>query len=112
MPNLFAFPFRVAVNGTIITRDDDSDQCYTEELAMLCLTQPGERELVPSYGISDPVFGEFNQAELISKVSTFLPEIRVREVRSSYPRQGEQNLTVEYETINDENNQSEDTYDA
>ena len=112
MAKLIAFPFRVTASSAIVTREDGTEQCFTEELAELCLTRPGERELVPQYGLSDPVFDEFNQTELVGRVSLFLPNIRITDVESSYPKNGEHRLVIRYAPLVDQQYESEDSFDV
>lgn len=111
MADLIGFPFRVTNTGSVAVRSDGSEQCYTEELAILMLTKPGERELVPQYGISDPSFDDFTKSELLQRANMFCPDIQITDIQSSYPRNGEHRLVVEYETLVADN-ESEDSFDA
>jgi hypothetical protein len=98
MTNLIAFPFRLTSTGAIAVNLDGSDACTSEELAQLCLTQPGERELTPLFGLSDPTFGDFDQTELVGKVRMFLPDVSITNVQSTFGNDGEQRLMIAYES--------------
>ena len=78
--NLIAFPFRVAPNGSVFTQLDGSDEYYAGELTMLVSTVPGERIVVPTYGVNDPTFNEFPTAVLMSAVETFGPPVDITDV--------------------------------
>lgn len=86
--NLISYPFRLAPNGNVVVRPDDDEAYYAEELACLALTVPGERELVPQYGLEDPTFGDFVREELKAKVDMFGPPVRIEGVNVDFPRQG------------------------
>lgn len=111
MTNLISFPFRLTDNGRVAVTVDGSDQCFAEELAVLCLTRPGERELVPQFGLTDPTFGSFDQTELVGKVRLFIPDVTVKNVQSSYPQNGEQRLVIEYDSLVSDF-KSEDTFNG
>lgn len=111
MVKLIAFPFRVAKNGSVATREDGSVECLTEEIALLCLTKPGERELVPEYGLNDIEYEGVIQEELASKIALFGPDVNITNLKSSHPREGEQRIVVEYEPLTDDS-ESEESFNV
>ena len=57
MTDVLAHPFRLTGNA-VATVDDTSDAGAAQEIALLCATRIGERDLVPGYGIPDPAFDQ------------------------------------------------------
>jgi len=96
--NLISYPFRLGVSGNVVVRADDSDNYYAEELAVLTLTVPGERPLVPEYGLEDPTFGDFLQEELTAKVDMFGPPVTIQGVNTRFPRDGVLEVTVAFDS--------------
>lgn len=80
MAALISHPFRLAPAGVVATVDDTSDQYIAEQLAMLILTKPGERPLVPDLGVSDPTFIGFDGSTLQEQVDAFGPPCRILDV--------------------------------
>jgi len=51
-----SFPFRLTPTGSVATVVPGSDAEYEEAIAVLCLTNIGERPMRPTYGVPDPAF--------------------------------------------------------
>lgn len=100
--NLMSYPFRLDNTGAVVTNEDGTDECYAEELAVLVLTKPGERILVPDFGITDPAFGEFDSQELSDKVSLYGIPVQVVDVSSSYVSDGHESIQVSFDTGTDD----------
>lgn len=96
--DLISYPFRLDKRGFVKTTEDGEDY-YGEELAMLIKTQPGERSLVPDYGIGDPSFSTFDRAELLSQISVFGPPITIESIDSSVVTDGVIRLNINYEGL-------------
>jgi hypothetical protein len=111
MTELIGFPFTITKNGSVVTREDGSVDGLSEDIAVLCLTQPGERELVPEFGLPDISFDGILQEELAGKIALFGPEVSVNNIKSSFPREGIQQIEIEYEPLVDDV-ESEESYDA
>lgn len=97
--NLLSFPFRIGPNGSAVTRPDDSMEYYAELLGVLIGTKPGERDQVPLFGLSDPVFAQVNAQELQYKVGMFGPPVRLLSVTSSYVSATQQEVKVEFASL-------------
>jgi len=98
MANLFAYPFRVNPDGTVAKTPDGEDY-YGQELANLIMTTPGERPLVPDYGITDPVFNNLNTVELLGKIEMFGPPVNIDDedgVVVTWPKEGVANINIKY----------------
>lgn len=95
--NLLSFPFRLNAIGSVAALADDSEEYYGEELAVLVSTVPGERKLVPTYGMTDPTFDQFDPAELELKVSLFGPPVRISNVVAAWTGAGQQDVIIEYD---------------
>lgn len=121
MVRLISYPFRLGINGSVVTTDEGEDY-YGDELAMLMKTVPGERELVPTYGIEDPTFDEYNVHELIEKISTFGPPVDIVDTTTTYLSNGRVNVNVIFKEIpmddedvantSSDNESDDDNYDT
>lgn len=96
---LIGFPFRLNADGSLITHLDDSDDYYAGELAMMVLTRPGERELVPDYGIEDAAFGDFDEVELASQVATFGPPVSIKNIEQQYRHPAQNLVRIDFDTV-------------
>lgn len=96
--DLISYPFRLDNKGSVQTTEDGEDY-YAEELAMLVKTSPGERSLVPDFGIADPTFNMFDQAELLSQIAIFGPPVIIQDVKSIPVRDGIFMLAIDYTGI-------------
>lgn len=78
MAFVLAHPFRVA-GSRIAVVDDASDAGLAQEIAVLVGTRrstgggPGERPLVPAYGVADPTFQGLDLAEINAGLSLYGP---------------------------------------
>lgn len=84
MARILSHPFRLAPDGRIATVEQDTDQANAEQLAVLIMTRRGERPLVPTFGITDPVFAELDRAELEGAIETFGPPVRITGVDADF----------------------------
>jgi hypothetical protein len=95
MVKLISYPFRLGINGSVVTIEEGEDY-YGDELAMLIKTVPGERELVPTYGIQDPTFDKLSNYELLEKIAQFGPPVEVDTTSSRYTRDGRIVVNISY----------------
>ena len=101
MVRLISYPFRLASDGSVVTLEEGLDY-YADELAMLIKTNPGERELVPEYGLSDPTFSAVSEIELTEKVSLFGPPVTITAVESDVISQDKVSINVIYDESDDD----------
>lgn len=99
MTALISFPFRLSPMGHAVTRDDNSTEYYAEELGCLVGTLPGERPLVPLYGLTDPTYRNVDANEIAIKVGIFGPPVRITKVSTKWIGSGEQDVIIEFEPI-------------
>ena len=97
MTELISHPFRLAGTGSVASRDDGDENYLAEELAQLVQTHPGERELVPTYGLNDPAFTTFDKAMLIAQVSTFGPPVTIQRVNIRVLSDEKQDVVIKFE---------------
>lgn len=97
MADLFQYPFHVNPDGTV-AKTPEGEEYYAQELANLILTSPGERHLVPDYGITDPVFDNLNTVELLGKIEMFGPPVTIREgdIATTWQKEGVLNINIHY----------------
>lgn len=92
-----AFPFRLAPNGSVATVEDGSTAADEQAVAVLALTRRGERELVPGFGTSDPVFSALDVAELNAQLAIFGPPVRVAALEVTHPGPERERITLAIE---------------
>lgn len=73
-------PFQLLPNGTAQTLDSGSDAYNAQLIAALVRTRYNERELVPTFGTSDPVMVGINPTELAAQVSQYGPNVTITAV--------------------------------
>lgn len=78
MSKILSHPFRLIANGTIATVEQESERADVEQVAVLALTRLGERPLVPSFGVSDPVFARFDVGQLAAGLAAYGPPVTIR----------------------------------
>lgn len=84
---VLSFPFRFPpAGGPAVTVDDSTEDFIAEQIAILATTRPGERQLVPDFGMPDPAFtGGFDQAMLEAALTEWGTPAQITSV-SSVPR--------------------------
>lgn len=80
MAGIISHPFRLDRVGNVATVGQDTEQADAEQLAILALTRVGERTLVPAFGMTDPVFADFDVADFVAGVATFGPPVTITDV--------------------------------
>ena len=71
---VISFPFHVTAAGDVATVERGSDAEVVEAIAVLLLTQPGERPLAPEYGTPDPAYAGLSAGGVQLGLDTFGPE--------------------------------------
>lgn len=79
MTYLLAFPFRINPNGSAAVQEDDTEQYYAAELAVMIQTEPGERLLVPGYGVEDLAFDPFPIMTLRAQIEQYGPPVVIQD---------------------------------
>jgi hypothetical protein len=80
MARIFSHPFQIGANGSVRTVEQTSDEANAQQIAVLALTRYGERPMVPTFGISDPLFDEFRPAELSAGIALFGPPVELTSI--------------------------------
>jgi hypothetical protein len=88
MARILSYPFRLLPSGAIATVEQTSDAGNAEQIAVLCLTRPGERPLVPAFGIEDPTFGDLAIADLVAGLQMYGPDVEVTAIDSRHVVEG------------------------
>lgn len=111
MVDLISYPFRLTENGSAVVTTDGEDY-YAQELACLIMTEPGERPLVPEYGIEDPTFAGWNIYELEQKINFFGPPVEIDNPTAIFVRDGLLNVTFEFTAVDLEVEDDDDSDDG
>ena len=93
---ILSYPFRLTANGDIATVEQYSAQCTAEQIAMLILTEQGERQMIPAFGIVDPAFDEVDASEIALQVAIYGPNVSVSDVTAYYPDDATLTVNVEF----------------
>jgi hypothetical protein len=81
---LISFPFRILATGDVATVERGSDAEVREAIAVLLLTQPGERPLAPGYGTPDPAYAGLSLGGIQLGLDTYGPDgITVEDVATA-----------------------------
>ena len=104
MTTLMVFPMHLSPSGRIVIADDADDDYMAGELAMLLGTWPGERVLVPDYGVDDPVFDPtpMPASEVAEKVEMFGPPVMIEDVTLENVSDMECDITVDWQPLDQE----------
>lgn len=70
---ILSYPFRLNAQGTAATTGYGTDQEIDEAIAVLVLTQIGERPLAPEFGVPDPAFAGLHVGDVQTGLDTFGP---------------------------------------
>ena len=68
---LIAHPFRLGDDGRVFTHEQDSTAYLAERIALVLGCRPGERELVPAFGVGDPAFDGLTLASIQNQMAIF-----------------------------------------
>lgn len=96
MPRTLSWPLRLNPNGSYATVEQGSDDADREQLAQLILTRPGERPLIPGYGLTDPAFAGFDASELAAKALTYGPRVEFAAIDVVADTDDSQAVTIEF----------------
>lgn len=102
MSNLLSHPFRLNQNGAMAVRDEHTDEYVSERLAVIISTRPGERPMVPLFGIEDPAFGSLSLPALQVQMELFDIPVIITDVVEEPVSDGTTNVYVDFERIEDE----------
>jgi len=91
-----SFPFRLTRTGAFATVEQGSDDHVTELIAAAVLTRPGERHLVPTFGIDDPAFVGWERLKLVLHLADFGPEVVIEDVTKSSDDHGVERVTMSW----------------
>lgn len=68
---LIAHPFRLGGDGRVQTHEQDDDAYLAERIALILGCRPGERPLVPAFGITDPAYDGLTLASIQNQMTIF-----------------------------------------
>jgi hypothetical protein len=100
MAQVWDYPFRLGPGGSVATVEQDSDRDVENLLAVACLTQPGERQQAPTFGIADPAFVGWELPALERHILDFGPDVIASSVvvdRSSDVRGDREAVTISWQ---------------
>lgn len=98
---LIAYPFRLADDGRVETHEQDSEAYIAERIALILACRPGERPLVPAFGIDDPTYGNITMSALQNQMLLFGLPVQIDDVTRFDVDEANTNFTVSFQ-INEE----------
>lgn len=96
--DLLSHPFRLVANGAVATVAEGTEEANAEGIAILCLTHKGERDLVPEYGVTDPVFDDLSLAEVNVGLTDYGPPVTVTNVTVTHPNDRTERVELAFES--------------
>lgn len=97
MTQVMAFPFQVSPKGNIATVDDTTAAGQAQAIGVLISTRVGERVMVQSFGLTDPVFVGVSAPELTAAIAKWGPDVTVDGITIGYAADGNtQNVAVSF----------------
>jgi phage baseplate assembly protein W len=94
---LISFPFRLNPQGSVVTQDDMSAGYCAGSLAIVLGTQPGEKVMVPLFGINDPAFQSFASQALNVQITMWGIPVDINDVKLVHINDAQQNITISYD---------------
>jgi hypothetical protein len=94
---LLSFPFRRNNKGEVVTKDDTSPEYCAERLAIMLGTQPGERVMVPTFGVSDPAFEGFVDQALRVQVGLFGLPVDIGDITHTYVNDAQEKVSIQFD---------------
>lgn len=77
---LIAHPFRLGHDGRVLTHEQDTTIYLAERIALILGCRPGERELVPAFGVADPAFDGLTLASIQNQMAIFEIPVSITDV--------------------------------
>ena len=96
MAELLSMPFRVAPSGAAVKVTQGDDSYYREQIAVVLLTEQGERFFHPALGLPDSAFDGFQHSAFQAQIVSEMPEITNLKARIEDNDDRTQTVTVEF----------------
>jgi hypothetical protein len=94
---LLAHPFALLPDGTAATVTDGTDDAFAQDITVIISTMKGERDLVPTFGLTDPTFDELDAAELNATLAVFCSAVAVADMTTTAITETTSAVTVHWE---------------
>lgn len=96
MARIIRYPFRFALDGSVATVEQDTDDANGEQIAILAITRAGERRLRPGFGLTDTAFVGFNASEMAAKLALYGPPVDLSDIRVAPVAADTQRVTIDF----------------
>lgn len=93
---ILAFPFALAMDGTIATVPQGSDIANAQQIAALIYTIEGERPMAPGFGINDTAFSGIKPGIIAAKVALYGPNVDIDSVTATQVSETHSDVTVAF----------------
>lgn len=77
---LIAHPFRLGDDGRVATHEQDDDAYLAERIALILGCRPGERPLVPAFGVEDPAYDELSLVSIQNQMAIFEVPVQITDL--------------------------------
>ena len=109
MPDLLAYPLTVRPDGTMNAIEDLTEPYLAQEIALMILTYPGERPLVPDYGTDLEATDEVLDGLILSaKMEDFGVPVSIGDITRTFLSDDRLGIQVDFDIVDPED---EDIYD-
>jgi len=81
MSDNIALPFRLGPSGAVVTNPQGSEDYYISQIAVVLMTERGERLFEPRLGIANMTYDGFSKALLDQQIGMYLPGIKVSSMK-------------------------------
>lgn len=98
--NTLRLPIKFAIDSTMETITEGTDEYYATLLANSLRIEPGELPISTAFGVLDPSFGYQTPLNAVQNASRHIPEILVNDVSSKMEEDGTIGVMVNF-TIKD-----------
>lgn len=100
---ILAFPFGLTTGGVVATVESGSDAEVDQAIAVLLLTNHGERPMAPQFGIPDPAFAGLNLSDVQVGLDQYGPGgVRIAELDTVPVNDTQSEATLKWRWANSE----------
>lgn len=95
MSQVISHPFRLGLDGRVVTVDGMGDAGIAEQVNAFIQTELGERPLSLSYGSPDPTFeNQFDSDALVAGIYQYCPEVSIESLDARFLADGKLEVLV------------------
>ena len=86
----------MTAQGYLATSSDADDAYLASEIAQIILVHPGERQLVPAFGINDPAFDVLDTSDVAVQADMWKVPVTIQSVTQRFVSDTESDVQVQF----------------